>query len=109
VDISRQIDIWSPFVTFGYNVPGRPTTYSLVSAPSFSVGTSVQLDDNLLAIVSYDFDGTISSSLADSQQMFTSLSWLLNDQWTLTAYASLGMSGGAPSQGTGLLIGWKLP
>lgn len=109
VDISRQIDIWSPFVTFGYQVPGRPTTYSLVSAPSFSVGTSVQLNEKLLAIVSYDFDGTISSSLADSQQMFASLSWLLNDQWTLTAYASLGMSSGAPNQGTGLLIGWKLP
>jgi hypothetical protein len=69
----------------------------------------VQLDESLLASVSFDFDGTISSSLADSQQMFTSLSWLLSDQWTLTAYASLGMSGGAASQGTGLLIGWKLP
>ena len=109
VDVLRQIDNWTPFVTFGYRVPGSPRAYTLNSSPSFSVGTSVQFDEKLLAIVSYDFDGTISKSLADSQQLFGSLSWVFNDSLTLTAYAELGMSSGAPSQGTGLLLGWKVP
>jgi hypothetical protein len=108
VDVSRQMDIWTPFVTFGYRVPGSPRAYSLNSSPSFSVGTSVQLYDQLLAIVSYDFDGSISQSLADSQQLSGSLSWVFNDSWTLTAYVELGMSSGAPTQGTGLLLGWKV-
>jgi outer membrane scaffolding protein for murein synthesis (MipA/OmpV family) len=108
-DVSRQFDIWAPFVTFGYRVPGSPRTYSLNSAPSFSVGTSVQLDEKFLAIVSYDFDGSISSTLADSQQLFASGSWMFNDHLTLTAYAELGLSSGAPGVGTGLLVGWKIP
>jgi hypothetical protein len=108
VDVSRQIDIWAPFVTFGYRVPGSPSAYSFNSAPSFSVGTSIQIDDKILAIVSYDFDGTISNTLADSQQLFASASWLCSDSWTVTAYASSGLSSGAARVGTGLLIGWKI-
>jgi hypothetical protein len=108
VDVSREIGIWSPFVSFGYRIPGSPSAYSLNSAPSFSVGTSLQLDEKLLAIFSYDFDGTISDTLADSQQLFASVSWICNDSWTVTAYASTGLSSGAAQVGTGLLIGWKV-
>ena len=108
IDVSRQFDIWSPFVTFGYRVPGNPAFYAFNDAPSFSVGTSVQLDENLIAIASYDFDGSISSTLADAQQLFGSISWLFNDRWTFTAYAGAGLSSGAPGVGTGLLINWKL-
>lgn len=108
VDISRDIGIWSPFVTFGYRIPGSPSSYSLNSAPDFSVGTSLQLDEKLLAIFSYDFDGTISDTVADSQQLFASVSWICTDNLTVTAYASKGLSGGAAQIGTGLLIGWKV-
>jgi hypothetical protein len=108
VDVSRQMGIWSPFVTFGYRVPGSSAAYSLNSAPSFSVGTSVQLDQKIVAIFSYDFDGTISDTLADSQQFFASASWIFSDRLTLTAYAEKGISGGAPGIGTGLMLGWKL-
>ncbi len=107
-DITREIGIWSPFVTFGYRIPGSPSAYSLNSAPSFSIGTSIQIDEKLLAMVSYDFDGTISNTLADSQQLFASASWLFNASLTFTAYASTGLSSGAPGVGTGLLIGWKI-
>ena len=108
VDVSRQIDAWGPFVSFGYRVPGAPTAYSLVSAPSFSVGTSYQISDHLLAIASYDFDGTISSTLADSQQMFSSLSWVASDTLTFTVYGEYGLSSGAPKGGGGLLASWKV-
>jgi hypothetical protein len=108
VDVSHQWDIWSPFVTFGYRFPGSAKFYAFNNAPSFSVGTTIELSDSLVAITSYDFDGSISSSLADSQQLFESVSWLLNDRWTITAYAEKGLSSGSPSIGTGLLIGCKL-
>ncbi len=108
VDVSRQIGLWSPFVSFGYRVPGAPTAYSLVSAPSFSVGTSYQLSDNLLMIASYDFDGTISSTLADSQQLFSSLSWVATESLTFTMYGEYGLSSGAPKGGGGLLASWKV-
>ena len=108
VDVSRQFGDWAPFVSFGYRIPGRPTAYSLVSAPSFSVGTSLQLGDHFLAIMSYDFDGTISSTLADSQQLFGSISWVATDDLTFTTYGEYGMSSGAPRGGGGLLASWKV-
>lgn len=109
VDVSRQFDIWAPFVTFGYRVPGQPSFYSFNDAPSFSVGTSVVVSPSLVAIVSYDFDGSISNSLADSQQIFASISWLATDEISLTAYAEDGFSSGAPKLGTGLLVSWRVP
>ncbi len=108
LDVSRPFGVWSPFVTLGYRVPGNPGFYAFNDAPSFSVGTSVQLGDNVVAIASYDFDGSISSTLADAQQLFGSVSWLCNDRWTFTVYAEAGLSSGAPGVGTGLLISWKL-
>lgn len=108
VDVSRQFDGWGPFVNFGYRVPGKPSFYSFDDAPSFSVGTSYELNDKLVAIASYDFDGSISSSLADAQQLFASLSWLATDDISLTAYAEDGLSSGAPKVGTGILISWKV-
>lgn len=108
VDVSRQFDTWGPFVNFGYRVPGKPSFYSFNDAPSFSVGTTLQLDDRLVAIASYDFDGSISNSLADAQQLFASLTWLATDAISLTVYADNGLSSGAPKVGTGLLISWKV-
>lgn len=108
VDVSKTFDIWSPFVTWGYDIPGNPAFYAFNDAPSFSVGTSVQLNDQLVAIASYDFNGSISSSLADAQQLFGSVSWLYNNSLTLTGYAEVGLSSGAPSVGTGLLISFKV-
>jgi hypothetical protein len=108
VDVSRQFDIWAPFVTFGYRVPGKPSFYSFDDAPSFSVGTSVALGKDFVAIASYDFDGSISSTLADAQQLFASITWLATDNISLTTYVDDGLSSGAPKVGTGLLVSWKV-
>ena len=108
-DISRQFGSWSPFVTFGYLIPGSPKAYSLNSAPQFSVGTSVQITDDVLATASYDFNGAITHTLSDAQQLFAAGSWLVNDSLSFTVYAEYGLTAGAPKQGTGLLISWKLP
>lgn len=108
VDISRQFDAWAPFVNFGYRVPGKPSFYSFDDAPSFSVGTSWALESNLVAIASYDFDSSISDTLADAQQIFGSLTWLATDDISLTAYAEDGLSSGAPKVGAGILISLKI-
>ena len=104
--MSRQIGNWA--VVSSYRVPGSPAAYLSGQRPSFSVGTSLQLGDRLLAIMSYDFDGTISSTLADSQQLFGSISWVANDNLTFTTYGEYGMSSGAPKGGGGLLASWKV-
>ena len=109
VDVTRQFGDWSPFVTFSYLVPGSPKAYSLNSAPQFSVGTSYQITDNIVATASYDFNGAITPTLSDAQQIFAAGSWVYDDSLTFTVYAEYGLTAGAPSQGTGLLVSWKLP
>jgi hypothetical protein len=108
-DVTRQFGSWSPFVTFGYLVPGSPKAYSLNSAPQFSVGTSYQITSDIVATASYDFNGAITPTLSDAQQLFAAGSWVFDDSLSLTVYAEYGLTAGAPSQGTGLLISWKLP
>jgi len=108
-DVSRQFGSWSPFVTFGYLIPGSPKAYSLNSAPQFSVGTSVQITDDIVGTASYDFNGAITPTLSDAQQLFAAGSWLFTDSLSFTVYAEYGLAAGAPNQGTGLLISWKLP
>ena len=108
-DVTRQFGSWSPFVTFGYLIPGSPKAYSLNSAPQFSVGTSVQITDDIVGTASYDFNGAITSTLSDAQQLFAAGSWIFNDSLSFTVYAEYGLTAGAPNQGTGLLISWKLP
>jgi len=108
-DVSHQFGSWSPFVTFGYLIPGSPKAYSLNSAPQFSVGTSVQIADDIVATASYDFNGAITPTLSDAQQLFAAGSWLFDDSLSFTVYAEYGLTAGASSQGTGLLISWKLP
>jgi hypothetical protein len=104
VDVSRAYGRWQPFVTAGYLISGQPATYSLKNTLSVSAGTSYELTDSLIAIVSYDFDSASSPLLASSQELFASFSWLVNDKITLTGYATNGMSSGSPKVGAGLIM-----
>ena len=108
LDISRQFGIWGPFVTVGYLDLGKPTGFTLYNTTSFSAGTSVMLRDNLVAIVSYDYDSADSPQVPAGHQLFGSLSWICNDRITLTGYGSAGLSAGSPDAGGGFLISFAL-
>jgi hypothetical protein len=106
VDVSRPFGIWGPFVTVGYLIPGGRATYSLYNTVSISAGTSVELNDHLVSVVSYDFDSATSPLVGTSQEMFGSLSWILSDSITLTGYGTAGLSPGSPNVGGGLLVSY---
>jgi hypothetical protein len=103
IDVSRQYGRWEPFVTVGYLIPGEPATYSLNNTLSVSTGTSYELTNNLVVIASYDYDSASSPLVSSSQELFWSLSWIVNDKITVTGYATRGLSDGSPDTGTGLI------
>jgi hypothetical protein len=109
VDVSRQFGIWGPFVSVGYLIPGQPATFSLNNRVSISAGTSMELNDHLVAIVSYDHDSASSRLVGTSQEAFGSLSWIFSDRVTLTGYGTAGLSSGSPEVGGGLIISYELP
>jgi hypothetical protein len=104
VDVSRAYGRWQPFVTIGYLIPGKPADFTLKNTLSVSTGTSFSLTDSLIAIASYDYDSASSPLLPSSQEMFGSLSWIVNDEITLTGYATGGLSYGSPDIGAGLIV-----
>jgi hypothetical protein len=106
IDIAREFGIWGPFVTVGYLVPGKPATFSLNNTVSISAGTSITLSDNLVSILSYDYDSESSPLVGSSKEVFGSLSWLVSKSITLTGYGSAGLSSGSPDVGGGLLVSY---
>ena len=108
LDVSREFGIWGPFVTLGYLVAGQPSDYSLNNTYSISTGTSIELNDHLIAILSYDYDSPSTPLVNASQELFGSLSWVFDDTTTLTGYATTGLSDGGPNIGGGLLVSYKL-
>jgi hypothetical protein len=108
LDVSRQFGIWGPFVTVGYLDLGKPAGFTLYNTTSVSVGTSLMLRDNLVAIASYDYDSADSPLVPAGHQLFGSLSWICNDRITLTGYGSVGLSAGSADAGGGFLMSFSL-
>jgi hypothetical protein len=106
MDVSRQFGVWQPFVTVGYLFAGRPDTFQLYNTTSVSAGTTLELNSNLVALASYDFDSASTPLVPASHELFGSLSWIRDDSITLTGYGTAGLSSGSPSVGAGLLISY---
>lgn len=106
VDVSRQIDFWRPFITVGYLISGQPSNYSLYNTVSIAIGTTIELDKSLVAIISYDQDSASAPQVGASREILGSLSWILSDSTTLTGYGTAGLSSGSPSVGTGLIVSY---
>lgn len=108
VDISREFGDWKPFLTIGYLDPGEPIGYTLNNVASVSLGTSIELEEDLVAIASYDFASESSPRVDTSQDLFGSLSWIATDKLTLTGYVTTGLTSGSPNIGSGLLVSYGL-
>jgi hypothetical protein len=106
IDVSRQFGIWTPFVTVGYLDQGRPSGFTLYNTTSVSAGTSLELNENLVAVASYDFDSANAPQVEAGQELFGSLSWVRDDRITLTGYSTVGLSAGSPDLGVGLLLSY---
>jgi len=106
VDISRAIGDWTPFVTVGYLSVGQPVGYTLYDTTSVSAGSSLEISDNLVAVMSYDYDSADGPLVAAAQSLFTSLSWVRDNGLTLTGYGTVGLSDGSPNMAMGFLVSY---
>jgi hypothetical protein len=107
IDVSRQYGIFTPFVTVGYLDQGRPEGFTLYNTTSVSAGSSVVIADNLVALVSYDYDSANAPIVAAGQELSGSLSWVFTDKLTLTGYGTVGLSSGSPATGVGFLLSYE--
>ncbi|MBV9549955.1 MAG: hypothetical protein JO256_09830 [Alphaproteobacteria bacterium] len=108
LDVSKQFGAWGPFLTAGYLWAGKSTTFTLYNTASVSVGTSYEISDDLVAVVSYDYDSSGDQLVSSSKALFGSLSWVRSDGITLTGYSTVGLSSGSPAFGAGLLLSYGL-
>ena len=108
IDVSRRFGIWSPFITVGYLVPGKPTVFTLYDTASVSAGSTLELSDNLVAMASYDWDSASTPLVPASHELFGSLSWVRDDKVTLSGYTTVGLSDGSPQFGVGVLVSYAV-
>src|ERR1700761_3050565 len=106
VDVSRQFGAWTPFVTVGYLDQGEPSGFTIYNTTSVSAGTSLELNDDLVAVASYDYDSADTPLVAAGQELFGSLSWVRSDRFTLTGYGTIGLASGSPDVGVGFLLSY---
>ena len=106
LDVSKQFGLWTPFITIGYLDRGQPKGFGLSNTTSMSAGTSLELSNDLVAIASYDYDSPDSPHVRAGHELFSSLSWLRPNGFTLTGYGSVGLSAGAPNVGCGFMISY---
>jgi hypothetical protein len=108
VDVSRSFGDWTPFVTVGYLNRGQPAGFTFYDTSSVSVGTSYLLRDNLVAVVSYDYDSADAPQVTAGHELMGSLSWIQSDKLTLTGYGTVGLSSGSPDIGIGFLVSYGI-
>lgn len=106
-EASRRVGIVTPFVTFGYRMPGNLAGVELKNVPIASVGASVPVG-NLVAIASYDYSGASSRFSFDSHGLFTALSGPVGDRLNLTTYGTVGVTEGAPNYGLGVVVSFRI-
>jgi hypothetical protein len=99
---------WTPFVTVGYLNRGQPAGFTFYDTSSVSVGASYVLRDNLVAVVSYDFDSADAPQVTAGHEFMGSLSWIRDDKLTLTGYGTVGLNSGSPDFGIGFLVSYGL-
>lgn len=95
-------------MTVGYLNRGQPAGFTFYDTSSVSVGTSYVLNQNLVAVASYDYDSPDAPQVTAGHELMGSLSWIRDDRVTLTGYGTVGLSKGSPDYGIGFLISYGL-
>jgi hypothetical protein len=108
VDVSRSFGDWTPFVTAGYLNRGQPAGFTFYDTSSVSVGASYVLNENLVAVASYDYDSPDAPQVKGGHELMGSLSWIRDNNVTLTGYGTVGLNSGSPDVGVGFLISYGL-
>jgi len=105
-ELSKTFDIFTPFATVGYRMPGDPSGIDLHNGWTASGGVSAALGKSVL-IASYDYRESISDLARDSHELFGAFSTPFADRLTFTLYGTGGLSKGAPDYGVGSMISVK--
>ena len=105
-ELSRPFGRLVPFASLVYRDFGSPPQSRLRDGPASSVGLSYVIADRWVANASYDYARSASRFVADSHELVSSLSYkFARSRVRVSAYASAGLSSGAPAVSGGLSLG----
>lgn len=101
-DLTRAINAWSPFLTLGYQFMGSSDDLPLDDRAYGSIGVTIRASSKLSGGAAYDFRQAASDRSDDSHEVGVFGTWRVKPSWRLSAYASVGLSDGAPDWNIGL-------
>lgn len=114
VDYTLQFDLFkplgklTPMFTLAYKFKGDPDEYDLNDVFYLSGGADYRYSDEMNFGATLDFQEASTDSADDSLEIFSYLSYDLDEQWKLTAYTHIGLSDGSPDAGGGLSFSYSL-
>ena len=105
-EVLKTAGRFAPFASFVYRDFGSTSQFRLRDGAATSIGVSYLVTSRWIADISYDYARSASHYVSDSHEIVSSASYKLERfALRLSAYASAGLSSGAPAVSGGLSIG----
>lgn len=104
IEVSRTMGRLTPIARLGYRRFGNPRGWTVRDGVATSVGASVALTADTVLLVSYDFAQRTSRFIGPSHEIVAGASAPIARSLRLTAYASGGLSTGAPDVSVGVSL-----
>ena len=110
VDYTLQLDLFkpmgklTPMATVAYKIKGSPSEYDLDDVFYLSLGADYRCNDEVNLGATLDFQEASSDSSDDALEIFSYLSYRINEDWKVTGYTYFGLSDGSPDAGGGLSL-----
>jgi len=103
--VSRQFGRAIPFASATYTVVGEPEGFDVRNTLAASVGTQLVVSDASSVTVSYAYDGSASTDIANRQSVGLGVETGLSSNLRLGLEARAGVSADAPDARLGLRVG----
>ena len=103
-EVSRAIGVVTPSIRLGYRFLTDFDGVDLKNGFASSIGASIILFTNSVALISYDYTERASRFIRDAHEVSLGLSTPLGDRLRLNSYGSVGLSSGAADVSAGLSL-----
>ena len=110
IQLTRQFGRLAPFGSVTYRIFTDPHGYSLRDGLAASVGSSLVLGENIVALASYHYARAASRLIDDAHELFAGASYLVpRSRLRLTGFATAGLSSGAAAVSGGISAAVNFP
>jgi len=108
-DVFKSFGNWTPFASGGYRIVEKAPGYALRDSGFASLGVVRRIDSRLSAGIFYDWWQSASEGYGDAHELFPYASFRVQENWSVSPYAVIGLSPDAARWGLGVALRAWIP